>query len=99
MARRQDIAKPPSYPDAHAAPFVYFDVIGAMGTMEGAIQIEVASRILRPVGDAVQIEFLTTARLRCSAVAAQHLRDALDKTLQMLSQAQGGPPVAASALN
>jgi hypothetical protein len=83
-----------------AAPFVYFDIIGAHGIMNGAIQIELASRILiaRPDGG-VEIKFITSGRLRCSPTAATNLRAAIDGSLKMLEQPQQGPAATASKLN
>lgn len=34
-----------------AAPLVYFDIVGAYGTMNGAIEVELATRILVPKPD------------------------------------------------
>jgi len=66
--------------------------------MNGAIQIELATRILLPGSDAVLIKFMTSGRLRCSPTAARHLREALDAALKMLDQPQDSP-AAASKLN
>jgi hypothetical protein len=61
---------------------VYFEFAPAFGVFAGAIQIELASRILTPrPGGAVDIEFVTSGRLRCSPAAAAHLRDAINKSL------------------
>jgi hypothetical protein len=90
----------PTYRDSDIAPFIYFDAVGAMGTIAGTVQIELASRVLRPEGDGVKMEFMTTGRLRCSPLAAQHLREAIDKSLAMLAQPpQSAPPVAPGRLN
>ena len=49
-----------------AAPFVYFDIIGAYGTMHGAVEVELATRILVPRPDgSTETRFLCSARLRC----------------------------------
>lgn len=80
----------PSYDDASDAPFVYFDIAPVFGTFNGAIQIELASRLLVPAPDGtVGIKFRTTGRLRCSPAAAGHLRDAIEAALKMLEQPQG----------
>ncbi len=61
----------PVYENVDTAPFVYFDISPAHGIMGGAIQIELASRILNAVSDgSVEIKFITTGRLRCSPTAA-----------------------------
>jgi hypothetical protein len=72
--------------DNNYAPIVYFDATSAHGVLNGTIQIELVARILvRRDDDSAGFEFLTTGRLRCSPTAANHLRDALGKALEMLS--------------
>ena len=34
-----------------AAPLVYFDIVGAYGTMNGSVEVELATRILIPKSD------------------------------------------------
>lgn len=97
------ISEPPNLPlyedTGGATPFVYFDIVAAHGTMNGTIQIELASRILVPRPDGgVDIKFLGSGRLRCSPTAATQLRDSLDIALKMLEQPQEAP-AAASRLN
>ncbi len=47
------------YEDAGAlAPLVYFDIVGAYGTMNGTVEVELATRILVPKPDG------TTVRIR-----------------------------------
>ena len=96
--------KPPSnvvYQDTGgAAPLVYFDIIGAYGTMNGSIEMELATRILVPQPDgSTEVRFLSTGRLRCSPTAAANLRNGLDAALHMLEQTQHPNPVAASKMN
>ena len=82
-----------------AAPLVYFDIVGAYGTMNGTVELELATRILVPKQDgATEVKFLSSGRLRCSANAATQLRNTLDAALKMLEQPQANP-VAASKLN
>lgn len=82
-----------------AAPLVYFDIIGAYGTMHGSIEIELATRILVPKHNgSTEVKFLSSGRLRCSATAAANLRSAIDAALKMLEQPQPDP-VAASRMN
>ena len=82
-----------------AAPLVYFDIVGAYGTMQGTVEVELATRILVPKPDgATEVKFLSSGRLRCSAHAANNLRNALDAALKMLEQPQPDP-VAASRMN
>jgi hypothetical protein len=76
-------AVPPPYEDNSTAPVVYFDLVPAHGTMNGAVQIELASRILAPAEGTVAIKFMTTGRLRCTPAAAKFLRDAIDAALKM----------------
>ncbi len=99
----QETVRPPAaliYEDTGgAAPLVYFDIIGAYGTMHGAIEVELATRILVPKSDgSTEVRFLSTGRLRCSSNAATNLRNALDTALKMLEQPQANP-VAASKMN
>jgi hypothetical protein len=89
------------YEDAGAAaPLVYFDIVGAYGTMNGAVEVELATRILVPKPDgSTEVKFISSGRLRCSANAA-NLRNGLDAALKMLEQPQAGPAaIAAGKLN
>jgi hypothetical protein len=90
----------PPYDNASSAPFIYFDIAPTYGIFNGAIQIELASRLLAPNPDgAVEVKFLATGRLRCSPVAAGLLRDAIEAALKMLEQPQQGPAAATGKLN
>jgi hypothetical protein len=90
---------PPPYEDIPGAPVIYFDIVGANGVMNGAVQIELAQRILVPIaGGGVQIKFASSGRLRCSPAAARMLIEALTGALAMLEQPQE-PTAAASKLN
>ena len=89
----EETAKPPAaiiYEDTGGlAPLVYFDIVAAYGAMHGAIEIELATRILVPKPDgATEVKFLSSGRLRCSPAAATNLRNALDAALKMLEQPQ-----------
>ena len=104
MADRDTPQKLPSdfiYEDTGgAAPLVYFDIIGAYGTMNGSIEMELATRILIPKPDgSTEVRFLSTGRLRCSPTAAVNLRNGLDAALKMLEQSQQPNPVAVSRMN
>jgi hypothetical protein len=79
-----DAPTPPPYEGNSTAPFAYFDLVPTQGIMNGAIQIELASRILVSADATVVIKFMTTGRLRCSPTAARYLRDAIDACLKML---------------
>jgi hypothetical protein len=100
----QETTNPPTnliiYEDTgSSAPVVYFDIVGAYGTMHGAVEVELATRILVPKPDgATEVKFLSSCRLRCSAHAAGNLRNALEAALKMLEQPQPDP-VAASKMN
>jgi hypothetical protein len=102
LSDHENTRPPPDliYEDTGAmAPLVYFDIIGAYGTMHGAIEVELATRILVPKPDgSTEVKFLSTGRLRCSSNAANTLRQALDAALKMLEQPQANP-VAASKMN
>jgi len=87
------------YENVDTAPFVYFDISPTHGILSGAIQIELAARILNTAPDGqVEIKFITTGRLRCSPAAAMNLRNAIDAALKMLDQPQQSP-VAAAKMN
>ena len=84
-----------------AAPLVYFDIVGAYGTMNGSIEIELATRILVPKTDgSTEVKFLSSGRLRCTQNAATNLRNGLDSALKMLEQPQASAAaIAAGKLN
>ena len=99
MTETTETAAPP-FNDNYAAPIVYFDVAAAHGIMNGAIQIEVVSRILVPLeGAGVRLEWMTTGRLRCSPSAAQSLITSLQQSLEMLNAPQQPTAVSTSKLN
>ena len=92
--KRQEIRPPISSTrtPAAAAPMVFFDIVGAYGTMNGIVELELASRILVPKPDgATEIKFLSSVRLRCSPAAATNLRGAIDAALKMLEPQQRRP--------
>ncbi len=90
----------PPYEDTGTAPFIYFDMAPSFAVMAGAIQIELASRILIPNSSGgVEVKIIATGRLRCTPAAAQHLRSALEATLKMLEQPQEQPLAATGRLN
>ena len=100
----QPPSKPPDliYEDTGAlAPLVYFDIVGAYGTMNGAVEIELATRILVPKPDgSTEVRFISSGRIRCSANAATNLRNGLDAALKMLEQPQASAgAIAAGKLN
>ena len=84
-----------------AAPLVYFDIVGAYGTMNGSIEIELATRILVPKPDgSTEVKFISSGRLRCTQNAATNLRNAVDSALKMLEQPQANAAaIAAGKLN
>jgi hypothetical protein len=82
------------------APLVYFDMVGAYGTMNGAVVLELASRILVPRTDgSTEVKFLSSGRLRCTANAAIQLRNALDAALKLLEPPSAADPAAAARMN
>jgi hypothetical protein len=100
----QPTAKQPDliYEDTGAsAPLVYFDIVGAFGTMNGSIGVELATRILIPRRDgSTDVKFLSSGRLRRSPNAATNLRNGLDGALKMLEQPDANlAAIAASKLN
>ena len=100
----QPPAKPADlvYEDTGAqAPLIYFDIVGAYGTMNGSIEVELATRILVPdPGGSTAVKFISTGRIRCTANAALNLRNGLDAALKMLEQPQANAAaLAAGKLN
>jgi hypothetical protein len=87
------------YEDTGAlAPLVYFDIVGAYGTMNGAVEVELATRILVPKPDGTtEVKFISSGRIRCSQNAAINLRNGLDAALKMLEQPQATNTVVAVA--
>ena len=89
----------PSFDNRDDVPVIYFDIAPAYGVMSGIVQIELGARILVPQqDDSVDVRFVACGRLRCSATAAVHLRNALDASLKMLEQPAPNP-VGVSKLN
>ncbi len=104
MANPPDLDPPakggvPTFENRNDIPTIYFDIAPAYGVMSGIVQVELGARILVPhQDDSVDVRFVSCGRLRCSATAALHLRNALDASLKMLEQPQPNP-VGASKLN
>lgn len=89
----------PSFDNRDDVPIIYFDIAPAYGVMSGIVQVELGARVLIPhQDDSVDVRFISCGRLRCSATAAVHLRNALDASLKMLEQPVPNP-VGASKLN
>jgi hypothetical protein len=64
--------------------------------MGGAIEIELATRILIPKPDGTtEVKFISSGRVRCSANAATNLRNGLDSALKLLEQPHPNPTAAA----
>jgi hypothetical protein len=83
-----------------AAPLVYFDIVGAYGTMNGTIELELATRILIPRPDgSTEVKFITCGRLRCSQNAAMNLRNGIDAVLKMLEPQASVGTIVASKMN
>jgi hypothetical protein len=91
---------PPVFKCPDNVPIVYLDGIAAFGVMNGAVQIELATRRLIPQPQGgVAVEFFCSGHLRCSPAAADQLRNAIGKAMDMLQQPQQGPAVASNRLN
>jgi hypothetical protein len=101
----QPTTKPPDliYEDTGGiAPLVYFDIVGAYGTMNGSIELELATRILVPKPDGTtEVKFISSGRLRCTRNAAINLRSGLDAALKLGEQPEitSAVAVAGSRLN
>jgi hypothetical protein len=88
------------YENVDTAPIVYFDIAPAHGVIGGAVQIELAARILNAVSDgSVETKFITSARLRCSPTAALNLRNAIDASLRMILEQPQQTPAATAIMN
>jgi hypothetical protein len=88
------------YENVDTAPIVYFDIAPAHGVIGGAVQIELAVRILNAVSDgSVETKFITSGRLRCSPTAALNLRNAIDASLRMILEQPQQAPAATAKLN
>lgn len=108
-SRRKPLAdQPPAKPSdliyedtGAAASVVYFDIVGAYGTMNGSVEVELATRILVPKPDgSTEVKFISSGRIRCTANAAANLRNSLDTALKMPEQPQAGATaIAAGRLN
>ena len=92
---RPDKGAVPPYDNSNSVPTIYFDIAPAYGVMGGIVQIELGAT---HHDDSVDVRFISSARLRCSATAATHLRNALDASLKMREQPQPNP-VGTSKLN
>ena len=89
---KPDASEAPAYENVSTVPYTYFDRVAAHGVMNGAIQLELASRILIPLPDGgVEIKFATSGRLRCSPAAAIALRDAVNAALKMHEETLQAP--------
>ena len=87
-----DTPSAPAYKENDDAPFIYFDLAPTYGQLVGAIQVELGARVISPTPDGgTSIYFTTVARLRCSPMAAESLRDALTKALDMFNQPEQAP--------
>jgi hypothetical protein len=75
----------PTIKNAAAAPMIFFDSAPTYGILAGVVEILLTARYLLPKasGQAVHIDFTTTAHLRCSIEAARNLRNALDGAIAM----------------
>ncbi|SIO06468.1 hypothetical protein SAMN05443247_01732 [Bradyrhizobium erythrophlei] len=80
------------------APLIYFDIVGAYGTMNSAVEVELATPILVPKPDGTtEVRFISSGRIRCIQNAAINLRNGLDDALKMLEQPQATNTVVAAA--
>ena len=56
------------------------------GALQNIIELELSARMMQPRPDgSVQADMVCTAHLRCSVAAAQALRDAIDKALELFT--------------
>jgi len=96
------MANLPPYRTPDQAPFIYFDAAPTYGTLNGAVQVELVSRVMSPSGPGttdIAVEFLITGHIRCSPAAAVSLRDALNSAMELLQQPQAASAAEANKLN
>ena len=80
-----------SNPGSDNVPIVYFDGVAALGTLNGAIEIELAARTIAPTTDGgTKVYRIATAHLRCSPAAAADLRNSIDKAFLLLAPTPEG---------
>ena len=85
--------------DVESAPFIAFDIAPPYGTLSGALQIELAARVIEVLENgSTSTALRCVAHLRCTPAAAQSLLAAIDGALKLASQNQINP-VAAKNLN
>lgn len=99
MADKDKNLTPPVVTRDAGAPFIYFDVVPTNGVFNGAVQIELASRVIIPSESGTKIEFVINGHLRCSPAAAAALRAAIDNSLSMIEQAAMPQQAASNAVN
>ena len=82
---------------SQAAPFVFAEGVATFGVHGGIIQIELAASTIVPDGDGTKEEFLIVGHLSCAPEAARHIRDVIDKALEMPSVEAGMMPMPAAS--
>jgi hypothetical protein len=76
--------------DTAHAPFVFYEIAPAFGVTNGVINITLsANRTWIGPNDTVMNEQVVVAYLRGNILAAQSLREAIDKALLMAAPTQG----------
>src|SRR5277367_3531965 len=70
------------------APFIYCDGVATFGTNNGIVTLELAANSVVPEGAGTRTEVLITAHLRCSVAAAGGIRDAITRSLEMVTPNQ-----------
>ena len=86
--------------DPDAVPIVYFDHVPCYGVTNGSIQLELAASVLKPNADGkTKSVLIGTAHLRCSPLAARHLRDAIDRLLATMTRSVQQPPGSAAPVS
>jgi hypothetical protein len=77
--------------DTGIAPYVFFEGAPSFGFAEGIVNVTLAAHRHLMKDGAVSSDIVAVAYLRCSAVAAVELRNALDKALLLGTKNDGQP--------
>jgi hypothetical protein len=73
------------------APVLYFDTVPVCGNNQGVMSLMLGIKVIAPSrsGQTISKQRIV-AHLRCTATAARHLRDAIDRALLLGAEPQGG---------
>jgi len=88
------------YENVDTAPIVYFDIAPAHGVIGGAVQIELAVRILNAVSDgSVETSSSRADGFDVVPLLPWNLRNAVDASLRMILEQPQQAPAATAKMN